>query len=245
LLHRPDREVQMKKMHVAMAALLSLSFVPVPSPADPPPWAPAHGWRKKNDPNYVGYTGKKWERDYGILEGTCNAAAVGAVLGGTVGGVVGSRVSNERDRPVAIIVGTVLGAVIGAKVGAKIDEGDRGCMGHALELAGEQKTVVWTNEATGVNYRLTPTRNFQEGKLPWRFLCFEHPHSWSLWHSQRHPSHAICQIRSSLPGLTNDLTRRGSGWVSAIRSSGAGLLRCAPACPPRWKRPVPCLVLGR
>jgi surface antigen len=130
----------MKKMHVAMAALVSLSFVPVPSPADPPPWAPAHGWRKKNDPNYVGYTGKKWERDYGILEGTCNAAAVG----------------------------TVLGAVIGAKVGAKIDEGDRGCMGHALELAGEQKTVVWTNEATGVNYRLTPTRNFQEGKLPCR-----------------------------------------------------------------------------
>jgi surface antigen len=158
----------MKKMHVAMAALVSLSFVPVPSPADPPPWAPAHGWRKKNDPNYVGYTGKKWERDYGILEGTCNAAAVGAVLGGTVGGVVGSRVSNERDRAVAIIVGTVLGAVIGAKVGAKIDEGDRGCMGHALELAGEQKTVVWTNEATGVNYRLTPTRNFQEGKLPCR-----------------------------------------------------------------------------
>jgi len=153
---------------LAFVVLLSLGLLPVPSPADPPPWAPAHGWRKKNDPNYVGYTGKKWDKDYGIIEGRCNSAAVGAVLGGALGGVVGSRAANKEDRPVAIVVGTVLGAVIGAKIGQKIDEGDRGCWGHALELAGEKKTVVWTNKATGVNYRLTPTRNFQEGKLPCR-----------------------------------------------------------------------------
>jgi surface antigen len=158
----------MKRASLAVIALVSLTFVPVPAPADPPPWAPAHGWRKKNDPNYVGYTGKKWDKDYGIIEGRCNSAAVGAVLGGAVGGVVGSRVADKQDRPVAIVVGTVLGAVIGAKIGQKIDEGDRGCWGHALELAGERKTVVWTNQATGVNYRLTPTRNFQDGKRPCR-----------------------------------------------------------------------------
>src|SRR5207249_5438905 len=106
-----------------------------------PPWAPAHGWRKKNDPNYVGYTGKKWDKDYGIIEGRCNSAAVGAVLGGAVGGAVGARAASKEDRPVAIVVGTVLGAVIGAKIGQKSDEGDRGCWGHALELAGEKKTV--------------------------------------------------------------------------------------------------------
>ena len=66
---------------LAFVALLSLGLLPVPSPADPPPWAPAHGWRKKNDPNYVGYTGKKWDKDFGIIEGRCNIAAVGAVLG--------------------------------------------------------------------------------------------------------------------------------------------------------------------
>ena len=158
----------MKKFTAVAAALVSLTFIPIPSPADPPPWAPAHGWRKKNDPNYVGYTGKKWERDYGVLEGTCNTAAVGAVLGGAVGGVVGSRVSNDRDRPVAVVLGTVIGAVIGAKVGADIDAGDRGCMGHALELAGERQTVAWTNKATGVSYQLTPTRNFREGSQPCR-----------------------------------------------------------------------------
>src|SRR5712691_6014722 len=136
----------MKKMHVAMAALVSLSFVPVPSPADPPPWAPAHGWRKKNDPNYVGYTGKKWDADYGVLDGKCDAAKVGTVLGGVVGGVVGSQVAKDSpNRPVAILVGTVIGAVIGNKIGAEVGSGDRGCMGHALELAGEQKAVKWTN----------------------------------------------------------------------------------------------------
>jgi surface antigen len=157
----------MKATHFALIALVAASLLPVPSPAEPPPHAKAHGWRKKNDPNYVGYTGKKWEKDYGVVEGKCNTAAVGAVLGGTVGGVIGSR-ADKDDRPVAILVGTVLGAVIGAKIGRSIDQSDRACMGHALELAGEKKTVVWTNAGTGVSYRLTPTRNYQDAKKPCR-----------------------------------------------------------------------------
>jgi len=156
-----------KRLQLAFVALISLSFVPVPSPAEPPPWAPAHGWRKKNDPNYVGYTGKKWDRDYGVLEGRCNAAAVGAVLGGAVGGVVGAQASGKEDRPVAILVGTVLGAVIGSKIGRAIDDADRGCMGHALELAGERNTVKWQN-SSGVQYELTPTRNVGDKTTPCR-----------------------------------------------------------------------------
>ena len=138
-----------------VAVLLSLSLVPVPSPAEPPPHAKAHGWRKKNDPTYVGYTGKKWQKDYGVLEGRCNTAAVGAVIG-----VV--------DRPVAIILGTVIGAMVGHTIGKELEGSDRGCMGHALELAGERKTVAWTNKATGVTYRLTPTGAFTEGASPCR-----------------------------------------------------------------------------
>lgn len=151
-----------------LAALISLALLPVPSPAEPPPWAPAHGWRKKNDPNYVGYTGRKWEKDYGVVDGRCNTAAVGAVIGGVVGGAVGSRVSSPDDRPIAIILGSVIGAVVGHKIGKELDDSDRACMGHALELAGERKSVVWTNKATGVTYRLTPTGSFSEGKTPCR-----------------------------------------------------------------------------
>ena len=162
----------MKATHLALVALVSAALVPVPSPAEPPPHAKAHGWRKKNDPNYVGYTGKKWEKDYGVIEGRCNTAAVGAVLGATVGGVIGSRADRE-DRPVAMILGTAIGAVIGAKIGQSIDQSDRACMGHSLELAGVKKTVVWTNSTTNVTYRLTPTRNFQEGKQQCREFTTE------------------------------------------------------------------------
>ncbi len=158
----------MKTITITLAALVSLSFVPLPAPAEPPPWAKAHGWRKKNDPGYVGYTGKKWRQDYGVIEGRCDTDKVGAVLGGVVGGVVGSKVGNPENRPVAIVVGTVLGAVIGAKIGRALDESDRACMGHALELAGEKKTVAWTNGRTGVRYELTPTRNLGDSRQPCR-----------------------------------------------------------------------------
>ena len=147
-----------------LAAVLVLPAAP--TFADPPPWAPAHGWRKKNDPNYVGYTGKRWERDYGVLEGRCNTDQIGAVVGAVVGGAIGSRAS-EQNRPVAILVGGVLGAVIGAKVGRSIDDADRACMGHALELAGENRTVIWRN-AAGVQYELTPTRNVGDRQHPCR-----------------------------------------------------------------------------
>ena len=150
-------------LSVVCAALLASS-----ASAEPPPWAPAHGWRKKNDPDYVGYTGKKWARDYGVVDGRCNTAAVGAVLGGVAGAAVGARASEPQDRAVAIFVGATLGAVIGAKIGEEIDQNDRACMGHALELAAEKKSVVWTNSATGVTYRLTPTRNVGTRQQPCR-----------------------------------------------------------------------------
>ena len=43
-----------------LAIALSLTAFAAPILAQPPAHAPAHGWRKKNDPHYVGYTGYKW-----------------------------------------------------------------------------------------------------------------------------------------------------------------------------------------
>jgi surface antigen len=152
---------------VAGAGLL----LPAVTYADPPSHAPAHGWRKKHDPYYLGYTGKQWPKDYGVLSGHCNRAAVGAVLGGVVGGAVGSQIGKGDGRTVAIIAGTVLGAVIGAKVGRDMDEADRACFGHALELAKDKQRVEWLNESTGVHYLLTPTRGFKEdGRMCREFI---------------------------------------------------------------------------
>lgn len=147
---------------LTLAAIAFTLAAPPWSYADPPPHAPAHGWRKKHDPYYVGYTGKQWNRDYGVVEGRCNREAVGAVLGGVVGGAVGSQVGQGEGRAVAIVVGSVLGAVIGAKIGRDLDEADRGCIGHALELTGDGRAVSWVNPQAGLNYVVTPTRGFKQ-----------------------------------------------------------------------------------
>lgn len=123
--------------------------------ADPPGHAKAHGWRKKHDPYYVGYTGRHWPRDYGIVAGRCNREEIGTVLGAVVGGAVGSQIGDGSGRAVAVVVGSVLGAVIGREIGERLDERDRACIGHALELIEPGHPVRWANEGSGVSYVLT------------------------------------------------------------------------------------------
>ena len=134
------------------AALLASTVVL----AYPPDHAKAHGWRKKHDPQYVGYTGHGWEHDYGVVEGTCNRKEIGTVLGAVVGGAIGSQVGDGSGRTVAIIVGSILGAAVGREIGGDLDEGDRGCMGHALELGKDGQRVRWINDKTGVSYVIAP-----------------------------------------------------------------------------------------
>jgi surface antigen len=124
--------------------------------SDPPDHAKAHGWRKKHDPAYVGYTGRNWERDYGVREGSCNRKEIGTVLGAVVGGAIGSQVGDDGSRAVAIVIGSVLGAVIGREIGRDLDDGDRACIGHALELGEIGRPVQWINDQTRVSYLVTP-----------------------------------------------------------------------------------------
>jgi surface antigen len=135
--------------------------VPLISYGDPPPWAPAHGKRKQGDP-YTGYTGKKWDKHYGVINGRCNREAVGAVIGAAAGGAVGSQVGKGENRQIAILIGTVAGAAIGAKIGRDIDQTDRACIGHALELSGDKKRVTWKSANGRTTYLLTPLRSFEE-----------------------------------------------------------------------------------
>jgi surface antigen len=141
---------------IARSLLVLLIALPCIALATPPSWAPAHGWRKKNDPTYAGYSGRSWNDDYGIRSGRCDRAEVGAVLGGVAGGVIGAEAGKGDQRAVAIVVGTVVGAAIGAEIGRRMDKADRSCVGHALELAGPGQTVGWTNPDRGVAYKLTP-----------------------------------------------------------------------------------------
>jgi surface antigen len=140
----------------AKATLLMMSALAVASAAfaDPPAHAPAHGWRKKNDPYYVGYTGHQWERDFGISAGSCNRQEIATVVGAIAGGAIANRVADEH-KTVATIVGAIAGAVIGNRIGKELDEADRGCFGHALEIAQPGQRVTWTNETSGVRYEMS------------------------------------------------------------------------------------------
>ena len=152
---------------LAAAALLAgatgATLAPATAVATPPDHAKAHGWRKKNDPRYAGYTGAGWEHDYGVRSGRCNTDDVLAAVGAVAGGVIGNRTASDGNRTVATIVGAVVGGVLGAKLGDAIDDRDRACIGHSLELADAGRAVLWTNPSSGIGYTVKPLRDLGGG----------------------------------------------------------------------------------
>ncbi len=133
----------------------------------PPPWAPAHGYRRK----YLTY----WTHDRrqiripeadlvvrtasGVVQ--CNRDVVGAVFGGAAGALAGSRIGSGSGKTAATIAGAILGAMIGGNIGRAMDQTDQSCVGQALERAETGRTVVWRNPDNGADYRVTPTQTYQ------------------------------------------------------------------------------------
>jgi surface antigen len=146
-----------KPIHAALICLLGAGT----ALADPPSQAPAHGWRAKHDPYYTGYSGKQYKADYGILSGSCNRDAIGAVLGGASGAVIGGQVAGKDDQAVGMVIGAVLGAVLGHAIGEELDKNDRACMGQALELGKAGVPVVWGHDAH--RFHFTPGGNAAGG----------------------------------------------------------------------------------
>jgi uncharacterized protein YcfJ len=159
----------MKVPTLALAALIGTG----PVFADPPDHAPAHGYYKKHHDHdddrtsykkarhYQGNSGVVYVRDYGISAGRCNRDEIGAVIGGVTGAVIGGQVANRDDRVVGMVVGGVLGAVLGHAIGDSMDERDRACMGHALELGRPGVPVEW--RSAGHAYHFTPRGDARDG----------------------------------------------------------------------------------
>ncbi len=137
-------------------ALVAAVTLPCLSLATPPDWAPAHGWRKKNDARYAGYSGRSWVSDYGVQSGACDRGRLGPIVGGVVGGAAGGAIGAEvgQGSEAAIVLGTVIGAAIGTEIGRRMDRTDRSCVGHSLELAAAGQTVQWNNPNTRISYQL-------------------------------------------------------------------------------------------
>lgn len=128
---------------------------PVAYRSGPPPWAPAHGYRRKQGQPAV------YAAPFGIDVGKCYRETVGSVLGGVAGAALGSRIGEGSGKLAAVVGGTLLGVLVGGSVGRSLDRLDYACAGQALEHAPDNRTIVWNNPETGGSYRLTPTRAYQ------------------------------------------------------------------------------------
>lgn len=152
--------------------------------ADPPPWAPAHGYRDRQD---QGDDERDYRREqryddedegreryrrrdeedapyippYGIERGTCDREAIGQVLGGVTGAAIGSTVGHGGENAAAIIGGAIVGVIVGGTIGRAMDNIDQGCVGQILEHAPDGRMVAW-HDATGrTQYQVTPDRPYR------------------------------------------------------------------------------------
>jgi surface antigen len=142
-----------------LAAAFALSLAPVPAKADPPPWAPAHGWRAKHHKGGDEDDNVRYVAPYGINELTCHRDVLGGLLGGTVGGLLGNQLGKGSGKTAATIGGAVIGILVGGVIGRSMDEADQACVGQVLEHGTDRQVVAWRND--GAAYQVAPIRTFQ------------------------------------------------------------------------------------
>lgn len=144
--------------------------------ADPPPWAPAHGYRDKHKHGHdrdeddddddergvlVVPAQPVYVAPYGIAQGTCNRKLLGQVLGGATGAAIGSQIGRGNGNTAAILGGTILGVIVGGNIGQSMDRVDQGCVGQILEHASDGRQIAWTDPANGGQYQVIPDKPYK------------------------------------------------------------------------------------
>ena len=167
---------------LAIVSALCLAL-PEPVLADPPPWAPAHGYRSKHSEKHGKdrhekhrhkYKGKKYYAheeprdvyyapDVGIPTGICNRQVLGAILGGAAGGYAGSKIGGGSGQLAATAAGAVIGLIVGGSVGRSMDRLDQACVGQVLEQAETGHRVKWVDPDSRTQYQVVQTRTFKSG----------------------------------------------------------------------------------
>ena len=110
----------------AVLAVLAIAVVttgPLPVLADPPAWAPAHGYRKKDRGGDVVVVQPR-RRDCGGIDNQFVGSTAGAAGGAALGNALSGR--NSDDRLVGSVAGAAGGALLGGLAGQSADR-SRGC----------------------------------------------------------------------------------------------------------------------
>jgi len=136
----------------------------------PPPWASAHGYHRKRA-RKLKYRRHGHDRYATVADtvkiatsglGNCNREIVGGLIGAAAGGLLGSKIGSGDGKIAAVIGGTVLGTLVGGSIGRSMDQVDQNCVGQALERAPNGGAVEWQNPDGREQYRVTPTKTYQE-----------------------------------------------------------------------------------
>jgi len=99
-----------------------------------------------NAKNFIGYTGKGWNNDFGVLRGQCEAKQVHeAALQGTA--TVQMAYVESSDSFKSIFPESELVDAVAV---------DSHCFGHTMELVPSGQAVRWLNPVNGVGVYLSP-----------------------------------------------------------------------------------------
>ena len=125
----------MKNAFLALAAA-TLALPAVPAAADPPAWAPAHGWRNHHgrvavydrhgryrEPRLITRRSHIWRGRDGRYYCRRDNGTTGLIIGAAGGALVGRSLDRRGDRA----TGTIVGAALGALLGREIDRGELRC----------------------------------------------------------------------------------------------------------------------
>lgn len=142
-----------KRFALLLCAVLAL-LLAGPSYADPPPWAPAHGYRAKH--GHALYVLPVGLRAHYCQAALFDQSTAGGLIGAGLGALAGAHVGDGRGKLAATALGTLVGYVIGREVGAAFTHDDVTCFARTLEHAPDRHTIAW-NQQDRVHYSVTPT----------------------------------------------------------------------------------------
>lgn len=148
----------------ALTVVVLIALLPGFALADPPPWAPAHGYRAKGKGRHPRGDVVYVVPPVGIDAGHCYRERLGQVLGGAAGAAVGSQIGSGSGQKAAIVAGTIVGFLIGGEIGRSMDQLDQACLGQVLEQAETGRTVDWRNPDQDARYFVTPIRTYQNNR---------------------------------------------------------------------------------
>jgi surface antigen len=168
---QPKTASRARRIGAAVLAAACLIGWTAPVAADPPAWAPAHGYRAKHKQKYkhdYARYDRRYDRQYAAIPsdigiGRCNRELLGGLLGAAGGGLAGAQIGDGRGQLAAVAAGTVLGYLLGSNIGRSMDQVDAACVARALEHADDGQDIVWDNPTQAARYEVTPTRTYQRG----------------------------------------------------------------------------------